>query len=67
MDIIIFTALTLSAMFGFVYGVVKFFREPSALYSRMIVFGVGCMMLGRLFETLQLVTAGEIHHGFGQE
>ncbi|MBQ4046636.1 MAG: hypothetical protein II627_09300 [Lachnospiraceae bacterium] len=64
MDIIIFTALTLSAMFGFVYGVVKFFREPSALYSRMIVFGVGCMMLGRLFETLQLVTAGEIHHGF---
>lgn len=64
MEIIIFTALTLSAMFGFVYGVVKFFREPSALYSRMIVFGVGCMMLGRLFETLQILTAGEIHQGF---
>ena len=64
MDRIFFGALTICAMFGFVYGLVKFFRAPSALYSRMIVFGIGCTMLGRLFETLQLYTTGEIHNGF---
>ena len=41
-------------MFGFVYGLIMFFREPSALYARMILLGMGCIMLGRLFETLQL-------------
>ena len=64
MDRIYFGALTLCAMFGFIYGLVKFFREPSALYSRIIVFGIGCTMLGRLFATLQLYTTGEIQHGF---
>ena len=57
-------ALTLSALFGFVYGVLRFFRSRSALYARMIVMGIGCAMLGRLFETLQLVTMGELRGGF---
>ena len=64
METVCFAAVTACAMFGFVYGLVKFFREPSALYSRMIVFGIGCTMLGRLFETLQVVVAGEIREGF---
>ena len=59
-----FSALTLSALFGFVYGVIRFFRERSPLYARMIVLGVGCAMLGRLFETLQLLTLGELPSGF---
>lgn len=35
-------ALTLAAGIGFVYGLFRFFRDESALYVRMIVFGVGC-------------------------
>ena len=57
-------ALTLTAMFGFIYGVVQFFRKRTALYARMIVFGIGCVMLGRLFETLRFFTTGEFHEGF---
>ena len=59
-------------MFGFVYGLIMFFREPSALYARMIVLGMGCIMLGCLFETLQLVhiysgcTAASQKHEMGK-
>lgn len=64
MEKIIFLSLTLCAALGFGYGLFSFFRKRSALYLRMIVFGLGCAMLGRLFETLQLFTNGEIPSGF---
>lgn len=57
-------ALTVCALFGFVYGLVRFVRKRRALYTLMIVFGIGCAMMGRLFETLQLVASGEVHNGF---
>lgn len=60
----LFLALTICALFGFVYGLIRFFRKRTALYARMIVFGIGCAMMGRLFETLQLFIRGEIHNGF---
>ncbi len=43
---------------GFGYGLFRFFRDESALYVRMIIFGVGCAILGRLFETLGSLRSG---------
>lgn len=57
-------ALTVCAAIGFGYGLFRFFREKSALYVRMIVFSVGCAMLGRLFETLQLLVNGQLNGVF---
>ena len=56
-------AMTVSAGIGFVYGLVRFFRDDSALYVRMIILSVGCAMFGRLFETLQYLVNGELDTG----
>ena len=57
-------ALTVCAAIGFGYGLFRFFRDESALYVRMIVFGVGCAMLGRLFTTLLVLVYGDLFDGF---
>lgn len=57
-------ALTVCAGIGFGYGLFRFFRDESALYVRMIVFGVGCAMLGRLFTTLLVLVYGDLFEGF---
>lgn len=49
---------------GFIYGITKFFRVGKALYLQMIVCVLGCMMLGRLFEIVMLMTNGAIPSGF---
>ncbi len=61
---ILYLILTLSAAISFSYGLFWYFRKKSALYLRMIVFGIGCAMLGRLFETLQILTNGQVQSGF---
>lgn len=57
-------AMTLCACFDFNYGLARFFRKRKALYTRMIVFGIGSAFMGRLFETLNLFAYGEIPSGF---
>ena len=57
-------ALTICAGIGFSYGLYRFFRDESALYVRMIIFAVGCAMLGRLFETLLILVNGSVGNGF---
>lgn len=57
-------AVTVCAFLGFNYGLARFFRERKALYTRMIVFGIGSAMFGKLFETLSLFAFGEISSGF---
>ncbi len=57
-------AMTICAAIGFGYGLFRFFRDDSALYVRMIVLGVGCAMLGQLFQTLLLLVNGELGDGF---
>jgi len=57
-------ALTICAGIGFGYGLYRFFRDESALYVRMIVFAIGCAMLGRLFETLLILVNGSLTNGF---
>ena len=57
-------AMTVCAFIGFNYGLARFFKVRKALYTRMIVFGIGSAMMGRLFETLMLFAFGEIPTGF---
>lgn len=57
-------ALTISAGIGFGYGLYRFFQDESALYVRMIIFGVGCAALGRLFETLLYLVSGQLTDNF---
>ena len=64
MEKYLYLAMTVSAAAGFAYGLLRFFRGRSALYLRMIVFGIGCAMIGRLFETLQIICVGSIPSGF---
>lgn len=54
----------LGAGFGFIYGMIRFFKKGVALYLQIIVCALGCMMLGRLFVTVSLLTTGEIPNIF---
>lgn len=49
---------------SFTYGVVRFFKKGKALYLQMIVGGLGCMMLGRVFQFVTLLTRGMLPEGF---
>ena len=49
---------------SFTYGVVRFFKKGKALYLQMIVGGLGCMMLGRAFQFITLLTRGMLPEGF---
>ena len=64
LDIIFYAAMTLCALFSFHLGLRLYFNKKAPLYVLMIVFGIGCAMLGRMFETLMLLTRHEIQSGF---
>ena len=49
---------------SFTYGVVRFFKKGKALYLQMIVGGLGCMMLGRAFQFVTILTRGGLPEGF---
>ena len=57
-------AMLLCMAVSFTYGVIRFFKKGKALYLQMIVGGLGCMMLGRLFEFVALLTRGALPNGF---
>ena len=59
-----YLAITLFAAFGFGYGMIRLFWKRKALYTRMIIFGVGCAMMGRMFETISLFAFGSLPKGF---
>ena len=49
---------------SFTYGAIRFFRKGKALYLKMIVGGLGCMMLSRAFQFIALLTNGSLPSGF---
>lgn len=57
-------ALFLCSGIAFIYGVVKFFKRNVALFNQLIACGLGCMMLGRLFNIVTLLTNNTIPSGF---
>ena len=48
------------ALFGFIYGGIRFFRPRQALYAQMITLALGCGAFGRLFYIVRLLTSGYI-------
>ncbi len=60
----LYLAITLFAALGFNYGLYRLFWNTKALYVRMVIFGVGCAMIGRLYETIGLFALGELPYGF---
>lgn len=57
-------AVLICTAIGFVYGIFRFFKKGKALYLQIIVCALGCMMLGRLFQVVMLLTEGGIPNGF---
>ena len=57
-------AMFLCMAVSFTYGVIRFFKQGKALYLQMIVGGIGCMMLGRVFQVVTLWTRGILPDGF---
>ncbi|MEG0571336.1 MAG: hypothetical protein RR497_06805 [Oscillospiraceae bacterium] len=55
--------LLLSSGIAFVGGVAQFFKKGVPLFSQIVICGLGCMMLGWLFNTVALLT-GQIPEGF---
>ncbi len=49
-------AVFLSALCGFLYGAHRFLRPKQPLYATMIVLGIGCAALGRLYQCVRLLT-----------
>ena len=57
-------AMFICMAISFTYGVIRFFKKGKALYLQMIVGGLGCMMLGRAFQFITLLTRGALPRGF---
>ncbi len=45
---------------AFAFGAFKYLRPKCPLYIQMIVMGVGCIMLGRLYQFLRIITGSSI-------
>lgn len=45
---------------AFACGAYKYLRPKSPLYIQMIVMGVGCIMLGRLYQFLRIITGSSV-------
>ena len=52
------------ALAGMVYTVRNLLLPRKALYLQMIGFGIGCLMFGRLFSVIYLLTQGDLNYGF---
>ena len=52
------------ALFGFNYGIAKFFKPNRAVYEQMIALAAGCVAFGRLYQVVRLVTGGDMFNGF---
>ncbi len=62
--IYLYLAMFLTAGIGFGIGAAKYLRPHKPLYASMIVLGVGCIMIGRAYSFLRLVTGLEIEGVF---
>ena len=57
-------AIMLCAAVGFVSGAYRWLRPKKPLYASMIVLGLGCVMLGRLFQCVWLWTGAGLTERF---
>ncbi|WP_026834905.1 hypothetical protein [Eubacterium xylanophilum] len=59
-NIIVFTF----AFISFIYGAITFLKPKKALYGKMIVLAMLCIVFGRLFNIVRLLTGGNIYQTF---
>ena len=57
-------AVFLCAAAGFAYGAFRWLRPRQPLYASMIVLGLGCVMLGHLFQCIWLWTGAGLTDRF---
>ena len=57
-------AVLICAAAGFAFGARRYLRPKKPLYASMIVLGVGCVALGRLFQCVRLLTGSGITEEF---
>ena len=57
-------AILLCAAVGFLFGAYRYLRPGQPLYASMIVLGLGCVLLGRLFQCVWLWTGGSLTERF---
>ena len=53
-------AILICSAIGVVFGAFRYLRPKKPLYASMIVLGLACIMLGRLYQTIQLWTGNDI-------
>lgn len=52
------------AGFAFIWGLTKFYKHKVALYGNLILSGIGCFALGKLFGAVSFLTAGGLPEHF---
>ena len=57
-------AVLLGALFSFLYGARLYLQPRKPLYASMIVFGMGCLALGRLYQCVRILTGFSVTGGF---
>lgn len=60
MNLLIF----LCSLAGTIYGISQFFKKKTALYLKLVVCGVLCLMFSRLYQVIFLLTQGALYQGF---
>ena len=56
--------ILLCATVGFVVGAIRYLRPKKPLYASMIVLGLGCVLLGRLYQCVRLLTGSALTEHF---
>ena len=57
-------AILICSAAGFVFGAYRYLRPKKPLYASMIVLGLGCIMLGRLFQCVRVLTGTSLTDEF---
>ncbi len=52
------------ALCGFIRGGVEFFRPRKAMYGKMITIAMLCIIIGRLFNIIRLLSGGNLNEHF---
>ena len=56
--------ILLCAAAGFICGAIRYLRPKKPLYASMIVLGLGCVLLGRLYQCVRLLTGSTLTEQF---
>lgn len=64
MDMIANVVFCTCAFTAFIYASVRYLRPRQALYKKMLACAMGCILLERLYELVQILIMGDVPEGF---